>query len=99
MCPHCNRATYGSASRGNLGKYYPAYHCNKRGHYFRVSKKDFDETIKKFVQNIKLAPGFSDALVKAVLNEWDKRESMAYGTKQSLDKRIMELKAEETQYR
>ena len=96
MCPHCNRPLYGSASRGKLGKYYPAYHCNKRGHYFRVSKDDFDKTITKFVQGINLAPGFSDALVNAVLNEWDKRESMVNTDETNLDSRIMELKTQET---
>lgn len=53
MCPHCEKPLYGSASRGRLGKYYPAYHCNKRGHYFRVPRDQFDKTIRKFIKNIK----------------------------------------------
>ena len=76
MCSHCERPLFGSASRGRLGKYYPAYHCNKRGHYFRVPKKDFEETIEKFVKNINLSQKYIDTLVTTVVQEWEKREKV-----------------------
>jgi len=55
-CPDCHNPLLGSASRGKLGKYYPAYHCNKRGHYFRVPKQEFEDTVREFIKNIKLTP-------------------------------------------
>ena len=94
MCPHCERPLFGSASRGRLGKYYPAYHCNKRGHYFRVSKKDFEETITNFVKSIKLSQGYIDELVKAVVEEWEKRNKETAKDQVNIDTKIMELKTQ-----
>ena len=94
MCPHCGRPLFGSASRGKLGKYYPAYHCNKRGHYFRVPKKDFDTTVTNFIKNIDLAPGYSEALTKAVIDEWEKRHTESNKDQVSIDTKIEELKTQ-----
>ncbi|HYK08353.1 MAG TPA: recombinase family protein [Candidatus Eisenbacteria bacterium] len=94
MCPHCERPLFGSASRGRLGKYYPAYHCNKRGHYFRVPKDDFEKTIRMFVKTIKLAPGYPDALAQAVIAEWEKREKELHKDDVNIDMRIAELKTQ-----
>ena len=94
MCPRCNKPLYGSASRGRLGKYYPAYHCNKRGHYFRVPKKDFDETVANFIRNIKIAPGYGETLEKAVINEWNKRQKESNKDKINIDSQIDELKTQ-----
>ncbi len=84
---------FGSASRGRLGKYYPAYHCNKRGHYFRVTKDDFDETIKKFVEGIQIAPDYVEALANAVVTEWDNRQAELHKDDANIEARIGELKA------
>lgn len=94
MCNHCERPLFGSASRGRLGKYYPAYHCNKRGHYFRVSKKDFEDTIERFVKNINLSQKYIDTLVTTVVQEWEKREIVANKDKVSIDEKIIALKTQ-----
>ena len=94
MCPQCGKPLFGSASRGKLGKYYPAYHCNKRGHYFRVPKKDFDTTVTNFIKNIDLAPGYSEALTKAVIDEWGKRHAESNKDQVSIDTKIEELKTQ-----
>lgn len=94
MCPHCQKPLYGSASKGRLGKYYPAYHCNKRGHYFRVPKKEFDTTVKKFIKNINLAPGYVDSLVETVIKEWKRREEQSQKGKVNIDERITQLKSQ-----
>ncbi len=94
MCPHCERPLYGSASRGRLGKYYPAYHCSKDGHNFRIPKKDFEETITKFVNGINLAPGYTDALVEAVVAEWEKRQEEMNKDKVNIDEQITGLKTQ-----
>lgn len=93
MCPECNKPLFGSASRGRLGKYYPAYHCNKRGHYFRVPKADFDKTIENFVKSLSVSPERISELEKAVLDEWDRRQSSVKDEELNLDARITELKA------
>lgn len=94
MCSHCGKPLYGSASRGKLGKYYPAYHCNKRGHYFRVSKKDFDETITRFVQGLRISPEYIEALTSTVLAEWDRRQAEMQKDDLSLEARIKELRSQ-----
>lgn len=94
MCPHCERPLIGSATKGRLGKYYPAYHCDKRGHYFRESKEEFEKTLTKFAQTIKLAPDYTDALVKAVVDEWEKREKEMNKDKINIDARVSELKTQ-----
>ena len=94
MCPHCNRPLFGSASRGRLGKYYPAYHCNKRGHYFRVPQKAFNDTVTKFIQNIDIAPGYSETLTKAVIAQWDIRHAESNKDQVNIDTKIEELKTQ-----
>ena len=94
MCPGCGNPLYGSAPRGKLGKYYPGYHCHKRGHYFRVPKKEFDETIEHFVKSIQLVPERTDELLGAVLAEWDRRQVDMNKASEALQMRIEGLKME-----
>lgn len=94
MCSQCERPLFGSASRGRLGKYYPAYHCNKRGHYFRVPKKDFEETIQKFVKNINLSQKYIDSLVNTVISEWEKREMVTNKDNVTIVDKITVLKTQ-----
>lgn len=96
MCPECEKPLYGSASRGRLGKYYPAYHCNKRGHYFRVPKADFEETIELFVKSLRVAPERITELEEAVIAEWNKRQEGLNKDQINLDARITELKTSAT---
>lgn len=91
ICPGCERPLLGSASRGKLGKYYPAYHCNKRGHYFRVPKQEFEDTIREFVQNVQFTPEYIEAVTQAVIQEWDRRQVEEQGKQVDYDSRIAEL--------
>ena len=91
MCPKCSKPLYGSASRGKLGKYYPAYHCNSRGHYFRVPKKDFDQTIQEFVKRLHITSEYAEDLMKAVTEEWTKRQLEINKDKEQIENKIKEL--------
>ena len=93
MCPDCNKPLMGSAARGKMGKYYPAYHCN-RGHYFRVPIKRFDEVIESFVKGIKIQPKYLEALEKAVVKEWLQRQGEQTNTVDAIDARISELQSQ-----
>ncbi len=93
MCPDCEKPLMGSASKGKMGKYYPAYHCG-RGHYFRVPVKRFDEAIQSFTQDIKIKPEYLEALEKAVVTEWLKRQEVQTNTTEVLDTRIAELESQ-----
>lgn len=61
LCPSCEKPLLGSASKGKMGKYYPAYHCD-RGHYFRIPIKRFDRAIESFVADIHLRPKYLEAV-------------------------------------
>lgn len=69
-CPYCRKALSGSAARGKLGKYYPAYHCSRDGHYFRVPQAEFDARIDKVVKSIEVAPEHIDKLLAMIAESW-----------------------------
>ena len=73
-CPTCQHSLLGSASRGRLGKYYPAYHCTTRGHHFRVPKREFDAAMDQFLEKVQISPERVDQLMEAVLAVWQKRQ-------------------------
>ena len=91
LCPVCKYRLQGSASRGKLGKYYPAYHCNRKGHYFRVPVKKFEETIKDFLNRIEITKEGLEKFKKAVLEEWNKRIGNNQNDLDLIDKKILEL--------
>jgi len=92
MCPHCNKPLFGSASRGHLGTYYPAYHCNKRGHYFRVPAKELEQTVEAFVRNLKFDQAYINDLKKMVISQWKERVDSQMVDESIIDTKIQELK-------
>ena len=94
MCSDCEQPLYGSSTRGNMGKYYPAYHCNKRGHYFRVPKQQFEQTIAEFVNRVCYDKERIDDLLAAVETVWDKRNQSTVQEEQRIETRISELKTQ-----
>lgn len=94
MCTECEKPLFGSSSRGRRGKLYPAYHCNKRGHYFRVPKKDFEKTITDFVHRVNYDKTQIDALLTAVETVWEQRNQSAVDEEQRVETRIVELRAQ-----
>ena len=95
MCPGCRKPLAGSASRGKLGKYYPAYHCSRYGdHHYRIPKAEFDQTIERFVEKVQVSTEYMEALEQAVLQEWDKRQASTQQDEVTMETRIAGLKAE-----
>jgi site-specific DNA recombinase len=94
MCPECVRPLYGSASKGRHGGYYPAYHCDHRGHYFRKTKKEFDQTIEAFVQCLTVAPEYIDALEDSVGKAFDKQLLTEHRDATVIDLRMEELQTQ-----
>lgn len=92
MCPECSRPLYGSAARGRHGGYYPAYHCDSRGHYFRKPKKEFDAAIESFVKRITVAPEYIDALMAEMGEQLDKQLLNLHRDAVTLDLRIANLR-------
>ena len=93
-CPHCNNLLLGSASRGRLGKYYPAYHCSHHGHYFRVPQNDFDKAINSFIERVTINPERFDEVAQAVLTVWEQRNAQVEVESTMRANRRQELEAE-----
>ncbi len=91
LCPICRKPLFGSASRGKR-KYYPAYHCDKRGHYFRKTKPEFDGKIELFVTCINVSSEYYDTLVSLVNDLFDKQQIELHKDAVALDLRIVELR-------
>ncbi len=94
MCPECNSPLLGSASRGKLGKYYPAYHCSHRGHYFRVPKGEFDEKINAFVEKLSVNPNHYNDVIQAVMTVWEQRQVRVQDEGELRSKKRKELEAQ-----
>ena len=92
MCPKCNKPLLGSASRGRLGKYYAGYHCSNHGHYFRVPKQEFDDTIKAFVKNLQIDNSRLDELLNMVVNVWDQKQLALQKEAEAINNHIDDLR-------
>ena len=58
-----------------MGAYYPAYHCSRDGHYFRVPKPEFDKTLEDFVRTITVKPEYVDDIIAAIAELWRERQA------------------------
>ncbi len=96
-CPECRKPLLGSASRGSNGKYYPAYHCSKGGHNFRIGKQKLEELVDQFVQGLKLSPDHLDSLFEVVRSSWEKTRVAQETSLKRLDRQIAKLESEITQ--
>lgn len=95
-CSRCKKVLLGSASRGKSGKYYPAYHCSKDGHYFRVPKAIFEQTVEDVIRRLEVAPEMLDGLMGAIEQAWLEKQEQ---TAQDDQKLIEQRQAVQTQIR
>lgn len=93
-CPQCGSTLLGSASRGKMGKYYPAYHCSKNGHYFRVPKAAFEQTVEDVVRRLQINPQQLDTLLSAIEVKWNERQVQTAQDDKKLEERRQELETQ-----
>lgn len=74
-CPTCGKTLSGSATRGRKGTHYPAYHCAREGHYFRVAKPEFDQTVEDFVRAVTINPDYIDNVIASIAELWRERQA------------------------
>ena len=94
LCPECKKPLYGSASRGKSGKLYPAYHCSRQGHRFRISKQELESQVNDFVGNLKLDPKLADQYIQIANKSWQKLHNQYGRQVDELDERIVNLRGE-----
>lgn len=92
-CSTCENALYGSAAKGRT-KYYPGYHCNKRGHHFRIPKPTLEATVEEFVHQVTFSQDHIDKVMAAIETVWQKRQEEVSSDEAVIDTRINELKAQ-----
>ena len=93
-CSKCGSPMYGSYSKGYNGTRYPAYHCNKKGHYFRVPKQELEDTIVDFVKRISFPQEQIDFMCNLVTTEWQRRQQAVEDELVRYDVQIKELEKE-----
>lgn len=94
LCPECGGSLLGSKSRGKTGKYYPAYHCSNKGHYFRIPRDQMDERIAQFISRLKVNDEQIDLLLDTVRKEFERRQATEGIDRETIDKQISKLKNE-----
>lgn len=92
LCPICKHQLMGSASRGKSGRYFPAYHCQRSHKSFRVPLKDFNETIAKFVKQMKFSPKFIVHFQFRFLKNWKIRMKQINTDTMDWEKFIIDLR-------
>ena len=93
-CPICKENLYASASRGKLGKYYPAYHCSRRGHYFRVPMKVMNDTVINFLKLIWIKDDYANEFREKLLSDENKIKQIVKDEVSLAKNRIKEIDIE-----
>lgn len=91
MCPECNKPLLGSSSRGKTGQYYSYYHCDKRGHKFRVKKEELEMRVLEFVGGLEFSQQDIDTLFAAIRAAYDKRTAYYQAQINMIDGKIASL--------
>ncbi|MCY3804536.1 MAG: recombinase family protein [Candidatus Saccharibacteria bacterium] len=94
MCPKCELPLSGSYSRGKSGKRYPAYHCNRQGHYFRVRKEKLEDKVHQLILSLQLSPKHVDKLTHSLESVFKVIEQQYQAKLSSLDTRISSVENE-----
>jgi hypothetical protein len=96
-CPHYGKQLHASSSRGKLGKYYPAYHCRREGHNFRVPLQEFEDTISAYVRSLQVNTAYLEDFTDAIRKEWERRSKATVSETDVIDEQIKNLAYEARQ--
>jgi hypothetical protein len=96
LCPSCQSEMLGSSAKGK----YDGYHCGawksgKRAHkHFRVTKKDFEDSVCAYLDNLKFEEGFMAGLELHLVEEYRKKEKEILIDSSLISRTVSDLKAE-----
>ena len=94
LCSVCRRPLIGSASTGRSGKKYPAYHCTKYGHNFRVSKQNLETAVKDYVASLQISPQLTEKLLNKTEAALAQSLTQRGNRSEALDKQVKSLEVE-----
>jgi hypothetical protein len=92
-CSTCARPLFGSAAKGRY-KSYPGYHCNKRGHHFRVPKAKLEATVESFVERVTFTDDHIEDIMRVLETVWQKRHKDDGKDEAALTSRLTALRAQ-----
>ena len=92
-CPICRRPFFGSAAKGRY-RYYPGYHCNKRGHHFRVPKAKLEDAVENLVNHVTFADNHIDDIMQALETVWQMRHKDDGKDEAAIETRLTTLRAQ-----
>ena len=95
LCPKCQKALLGSASRSKSGKHIPRYHCARGHKFWSINSVEFNKTIKDFVENIKFSEEYRQRFKELILEEWKKRKEHAQIDSISSEERVIILRRDQ----
>ena len=96
LCPECRTTLLGSASRGKQGRKYPGYHCD-RGHYWRVPKPEFEDTVDSLLRDLTLAQVPAEPVKSIFLTVWESREEEIAAAQELREDHVRELQTKQEQ--
>jgi len=91
-CNKCGKTPLkGSASRGKMGKHYPAYHCDK-GHYYRVSVDKMHKALEDYLKKLRFKPVFLNLFEAVAIDTWRMKQKDAVSTLVSAEENVTKLR-------
>lgn len=98
LCSIGKHSFFGSASRGRLGKHYPAYHCDKskRGHYIRIPLNKFHETIVNYLNDVRIKEEYIDKIQAYFAHDHENKTQNSSGQNGAIKERIFQIDTEIT---
>ena len=94
LCPQCRNPLHASSSRGKSGKLYPAYHCRRQKHNFRISKAELEAKVDEFIGKLQLSPTYAEQYMTVVKESWQHLQSQHENRIKEYDKHVAALKTE-----
>ena len=94
LCPECRSPLHASSSRGKSGKLYPAYHCRRQKHNFRIGKAELESKVDEFIGKLQLSPAYAEQYMIVVKKSWQHLHSQHEDRIKRFDKRVAGLRAE-----
>ena len=92
-CPICKHPFFGSAAKGRY-RYYPGYHCNKRGHHFRVPKEKLENAVENLVNHVTFADDHIEDIMQALETVWQMRHKDDGKDEAVIETRLTTLKTQ-----
>ncbi len=92
-CPICKRPFFGSAAKGRY-RYYPGYHCNKRGHHFRVPKAKLEDAVENLVNHVTFADDHIEDIMQALETVWQTRHKDDGKDEAAIETRLTTLRVQ-----